>query len=114
MQNAEASRASKVAGWTGTAARRLLGTAATIIRWIGLFIVLMLVANVVLTVGGANPNNPITTFVRGFADPLALQFRDLFPVQDPTLHILVNYGLAAIFWLVLTTIIVKVINKLAA
>lgn len=102
----------KVAGFAGTAGRQLLGIVATIIQWLGLFIALMLVIHVVLAVGGANPSNPITTFVSGFADPLALQFRDLFPIQDPTLHIVVNYGIAAIFWLIITGIVVKALRKL--
>lgn len=114
MENESVSRTSRVAGWTSSAAHQVLGAVATIIRWVGNVIALMLVADVVLTVGGANPSNPITMFVRGFADPVALQFRDLFPVQDPTLHVVVNYGLAAIFWLILTTIIVKAVRKLAS
>lgn len=104
----------KVAGFAGSALRQVLGVAATIVQWIGLFFALILVAHIVLTVGGANAGNPITTFVRGLADPLSLQFRDLFPIHDATLTVVVNYGLAAIFWLIVTAILVKALRKVAS
>lgn len=104
----------KVAGFAGTALRQILGVAATIVQWVGLLFALILVAHIVLTVGGANAGNPITTFVRGFADPLSLQFHDLFPIHDATLSVVVNYGLAAIFWLIVTAILVKALRKVAS
>jgi hypothetical protein len=67
---------------------------------------------VLLTVFGANPDNPITTFVRSWADPLALAFRDLFTPADGKLRVLANYGLAAIFWLIVTSIVVRLIRRL--
>ncbi|MCK2237612.1 MULTISPECIES: hypothetical protein [unclassified Crossiella] len=91
---------------------RIVTAVAAALRWIGTIIAVVLVAHVVLTVGGANPANAITRFVAGWADPLALGFRDLFMPEDPKARILVNYGLAALFWLIVTALVVKIIRRL--
>ena len=98
---------------TETHARgRVIGIVAAVLRWVGTLIAVILVAHVLLTVFGANPDNPITTFVRSWADPLALAFRDLFTPADGKLRVLANYGLAAIFWLVVTSIVVRLVRRL--
>jgi uncharacterized protein YggT (Ycf19 family) len=98
---------------TETHARgRVIGIVAAVLRWVGTIIAVILVAHVLLTVFGANPDNPITTFVRSWADPLALAFRDLFTPADGKLRVLANYGLAAIFWLIVTSIVVRLVRRL--
>ena len=91
---------------------RVVGVVAGVLRWIGTIIAVILVAHVLLTMFGANPDNPITSFVRSWADPLALAFRDLFTPGDPKLRVLANYGLAAIFWLIVTSIVVRLVRRL--
>jgi hypothetical protein len=91
---------------------RVVGIVAGVLRWIGTIIAVILVAHVLLTVFGANPDNPITSFVRSWADPLALAFRDLFTPSDPKLRVLADYGLAAIFWLIVTSIVVRLVRRL--
>jgi hypothetical protein len=65
-----------------------------------------------LTVGGANPGNGIVTFVTSWSDPLAWGFKDLFTPGDAKLRVLVNYGIAAIFWLIVSSIIARLIRRL--
>lgn len=89
-----------------------VGIVATVVRWIGLLFAIVLVVHVVLTVGSANPANGITTFFADIADPIALGFRDLFTPADPKLFVLVNYGIAAIFWLIVSSVLAKVIRRL--
>ena len=91
---------------------RAVGAMTTLVRWVGTLAAVLLVVHVVLTVGGANPDNAITRFVAEWADPLALGFSDLFMPQDPQLAILLNYGIAAVFWLVVTSIAVRVLRLL--
>ncbi|GAA2817463.1 hypothetical protein [Saccharopolyspora taberi] len=91
---------------------RAVGVATTLVRWVGTLAAVLLVVHVVLTVGGANPDNGITRFVAEWADPLALGFSDLFMPQDPQLAVLLNYGIAAVFWLVVTSIAVRVLRLL--
>lgn len=89
---------------------RIVGALAGIVRWVGLVFALILVLYVILTVGGANPENGITTFVKGWADGISLGFKDLFTPDNAKLRVLVNYGIAAIFWLVVTSIVAKLIR----
>lgn len=90
-----------------------VGLFAGVVRWAGLIIAVILVVHVVLTVGSANPDNWITSVFAELADPLALAFKDLFTPSDGKLRVLVNYGLAAVFWLVVTGIVARLIRRLA-
>ncbi len=91
---------------------RVCGVIATVVRWVGLVIAVILVVRVLLTVGGANPSNGITSFVTSWSDPLAWGFKDLFTPSDAKLRVLVNYGLAAIFWLIVSGIVTRIIRRL--
>ncbi|GLZ40903.1 hypothetical protein [Actinokineospora sp. NBRC 105648] len=90
----------------------VVGVVATVVRWAGLLVALVLVVHVVLVMGNANPDNPISTLVRRFAEPLSLAFKNLFTPEDAKLGLLINYGLAAIFWLVVSSVVVKLIRRL--
>jgi hypothetical protein len=91
---------------------RAVGVLAGIVRWVGLLIALVLVVHVVLYMGNANPENPITGFFRGAAEPLSLAFKSLFTPEDVKVGVLVNYGIAAVFWLVVSSVAAKLIRRL--
>ena len=91
---------------------RVVGIAAAVVSWVGLALAVVLVVHVVLTVGGANPGNPITSTVKGLAEPLALAFKDLFTPADAKLKVIVNFGLAALFWLAVRAIVLKLVRRL--
>ncbi|WP_086685212.1 hypothetical protein, partial [Amycolatopsis pretoriensis] len=96
--------------WRG-ASGRAASALASIVRWVGLIFAALLVIHVIFTVGSANPDNGIVSFVKSWADGLALGFSDLFTPSDEKLRVLVNYGIAAIFWLVVSGILAKVIRR---
>lgn len=85
---------------------------AGIVRWIGLIFAVLLVLHVVLVIGEANPDNGITTFVKSWADFVALGFQDLFSPGDRKVRVLVNYGTAALFWLVVSSILASIIRRI--
>lgn len=91
----------------------ILGVLAGVVRWAGLIVVVILVVRVLLTVGGANPNNGITSFFTSWSDPLAWGFKDLFTPSDAKLRVLVNYGIAALCWLVISSILARIIRRFA-
>lgn len=91
---------------------KVAGVLAGLVRWAGLIVVIILVVRVLLTVGGANPNNGITSFITTVSDPLAWGFKDLFTPSDAKLRVLVNYGIAAIFWLIVSSIIARLIRRI--
>lgn len=92
---------------------QVVGVVAGVVRWVGLIFALILAIHVVLTMGNANPLNGITSFFAGWADPLALGFKSLFTPSDEKLRVLINYGLAAVFWLVVSSVVVRLIRRLA-
>ncbi|RSN06071.1 hypothetical protein DMC63_37480 [Streptomyces sp. WAC 05977] len=90
---------------------RAAGILASVVRWAGLIFAAILVLHVVFMIGEANPENGIVSFVRGWADGLLLGFKDLFMPEDAKLRVLINYGIAAIFWMVVTGILAKIIRR---
>ncbi|GAB3582141.1 hypothetical protein GCM10027445_55040 [Amycolatopsis endophytica] len=106
----EQPRARRQVNWA-RAKDQVVGLLAGIVRWVGLIFALILVLHVIFVVGGANPDNGIVSFVRDWSDGLALGFKDLFEPADEKLRILVNYGIAAIFWLVVSSIVTRIIRR---
>ncbi|MGQ0842279.1 hypothetical protein [Actinokineospora sp.] len=98
----------------GAAERRagIVGVLAGVVRWAGLLIALLLVVHVILVMGNANPDNGITSFVRAMAEPLSLAFKNLFTPDDAKLGVLINYGLAAVFWLAVSSVAARLIRRL--
>ena len=84
---------------------------AGVVRWIGLIFAAFLVLYVIFVIGQANPANGIVSFVKGWAESVSLGFKDLFQPSDPKLNVLVNYGIAALFWLVVSAILAKIIRR---
>lgn len=85
---------------------------ANVVRWVGLLFAVILVLHVVFTIGAANPQNGIVSWVHGWADPLSIGFKDLFEPADEKLRVLVNYGIAALFWLIVPSIVARLIRRL--
>ncbi|MGH3564745.1 MAG: hypothetical protein ACRDRH_01660 [Pseudonocardia sp.] len=92
--------------------RRGVDALAGVLRIIGLAIVTVLVAHIVLTLLDANPANTFATVVRNLADFFNLGLSDLFLLADPKLKITLNYGVAALIWLVITTLVVRLIRRI--
>lgn len=92
---------------------------ATVVRWAitavnvlaGVFAI-VLALHIVFVIFTANPHNPLVTFVAGWADGLVVFFRDLFTPADHRVEVLVNYGLAAIFWLIVGRIVTGLLRRI--
>lgn len=92
---------------------RIIGSLAALVRAIAAVLAAILVVHIVLVIGGANPDNSITKGIANLAMPLALGFKGLFSPSNPKVLVLVNFGLAAIFWLVLGTLLALVVRRFA-
>lgn len=92
--------------------RRAFGVVASVLRVIGLIIVAILVIHILLTVFDANPSNAFATFIRDGANMLSLGLTDLFTQLTPKLSTAVNYGIAAIAWLIITGIVVGIVRRI--
>ncbi|MEJ2886598.1 hypothetical protein [Actinomycetospora aeridis] len=71
---------------------------ASVVRVVAYVIAIVLFAYVLLTIVGVNPQNGVAQVIGGVADATVFAFRDLFLPADPTFAVIVNYGLAAVFW----------------
>jgi hypothetical protein len=80
------------------------GLAAAVRLVAALFAVILLV-RIGLAFVAVNPHNVIVEWVVRVADVLVWNFRDLFVPADPLIGLVANYGLAAVFWVVVGAIL---------
>jgi len=106
-------RITRVGGVLRSGIRGIAGLLATVVRIIAVVIAVILVVHIVLVLGNANPDNSITKGIADLARPLALGFKDLFSPSSPKLLVLVNFGLAALFWLVVGALVSRIIRRIA-
>ncbi|MBO0850066.1 MAG: hypothetical protein J2P20_11425 [Pseudonocardia sp.] len=92
--------------------RRAFGVVASVLRVIGLIIVAILVIHILLTAFNANASNQFATFIRDGANMLSLGLTDLFTNLTPKLATAVNYGIAAVAWLIITGIVVGIVRRI--
>lgn len=86
------------------------GTAARVVQLIGAVFALIEVIYILLVLFGANAGNAFFRFIQSLAEPLALFFPGLFNFSSYALSVIVNYGLAAVFWLVIAGLIARFVS----
>jgi hypothetical protein len=96
----------------GSAAQRGIEALGNVLRIVGMLIVTVLVVHIVLTLLGANPENWLTQLIRDAADTFNLGLSNLFPTQDPRLGVVLNYGIAALIWFAITTVVVHLVRRI--
>ncbi|MBW8485709.1 hypothetical protein [Actinomadura parmotrematis] len=98
---------------SGAAARasavRVLAGAVSAITTV---VVAILAVHIVFTVFEANTGNGIVSWFADWADRLAWQFKDVFEPADAKLRVAVNYGLAAVAYLVAGRLLVALIRRI--
>lgn len=92
---------------------RTLTIAVTVIRIVTVVFAAVLVVHVVLTVTAANPSNAITVFFRDLANNLTLGIGDLFLPTSEVLRVILNYGLAAVVWIVIGLAVSRLLTAIA-
>lgn len=98
----------------GELAWRTGNVIATVVRTLALLFALVLIVNVVLILVGVNPANGVAQFIGGVADTVILGFRNLFVPTNPTIGLIVNSLVAAVFWVFLGELLSRLIRFLAA
>lgn len=74
---------------------------------------LVLVLYAIFTVFKANPANIWYQFVESLASSLSLGLATLFQLADDRWEALVNYGLAAVVWLIVGSVVASLIRRAA-
>jgi hypothetical protein len=93
--------------------RRRGSTVATIVRAIGSVIAIILGLHIVFVLFNANSANSFVRVIADWANTLALWFRDLFNTGNANADLALNFGLAIIFWVVVTGLLARLINRTA-
>jgi hypothetical protein len=94
------------------ALRTILNFSAVAVRLVGFVLAAILLVRVGLAFVPVNPGNVIVEWVVRVADILVWGFRDLFLPADPRIGLVANYGLAAVFWLVVGLIAAQALSGL--
>jgi hypothetical protein len=76
-------------------------------------IALIIAAHVVFVLIGANPANSLVSTDADWADTLAAWFKDLFTPHDYKIGVFLNYGVAAVFYLIVGEVLHRVINGMS-
>jgi hypothetical protein len=72
---------------------------------------LILVAHIVFFALGANPANDIVRTVADWAGWLATWFDDLFQPANEKLEVFLNFGIAAVFFLIVGEILRRAVDR---
>jgi hypothetical protein len=81
-----------------------------VIAGIGALFALIEVIYGLMLIFGANQANAFFGFIRSIAEPLALFFPGLFTPSNYDLEVILNFGLAAVFWLVVSGIVARIVR----
>ena len=92
-------------------ARRGTSVIISVLRVIGLIIVAFLVVHILLFTFDANQANQFATFVRNGANIFSLGLTDLFQPANPKVMVAVNYGIAAVIWMVITSFVTGLVRR---
>lgn len=86
-------------------------TAAGFVRFAGTALALVLTAHILFVLFDADPGNPVAGWASRWSDVLGLWFTDLFHTSSPDFTVILNYGSAAVFWLIVTGVVASVLRS---
>ena len=98
------------AGRVRRAVQTIMNLMAVTVRLVAGVFAVVLVVRIGLAFVAVNPHNVIVEWIVRFADVLVWGFRDLFLPADPRIGLVANYGLAAVFWVVVGAIAAWVLS----
>jgi hypothetical protein len=86
---------------------------ARIVRSLAGIIALIIVVAIVLVLLGANPSNGIVSAIHDAGAWLAGPFKNLFSIHNAKLAMVVNWGLAALAYLIVGHIIASLLARMS-
>ena len=95
-----------------TGAARVLTLLATIVRVVCSVIAALIVIHAVFVLFEANPANLLVEFTAGVRDTFGWFTKDLFAPSDPKIAEAINDGLAALIWVVVGSLVSKLLVRL--
>jgi hypothetical protein len=95
-----------------TGVRRVSDRAADLVRVLAMIICVLLALHIAFVVFSANQDNAIVRTVNDWADWFAWRFRDMFVPKDERVGVLVNYGIAAVVYLIAGRVVSSLIRRI--
>ena len=92
-------------------ARRRHTTIGSIIRGIATVFAVILLLHILFVLLGANAANGFVRFIANWANVLAVWFRNLFATGSPSMDVLLNYGMALVFWVVVLGLLSRIADR---
>jgi hypothetical protein len=92
--------------------KRVTDAVAAFVRIAAMVICILLALHIAFVVFSANGDNAIVRTVNTWADWFAWRFRDMFVPKDHRVEVLVNYGIAAVVYLIAGRVIAGLIARL--
>lgn len=86
-------------------------TVANVVRFVVGLVVTIFVLHVLFVVLDANAANSVVSLVYALAKTLVLGFGDVFTPHDAVIGVVLNYGLAAVVYLVVGELVVKALRR---
>ena len=84
---------------------------ARIVRLVTFVVVAFIVGGILVNVLDANMSNAIVSFVDDAARTLVGPFKNLFSISDENWNIIVNWGLAALVWFIVGSVIAALLAR---
>ncbi|MQA93279.1 MAG: hypothetical protein GEV11_01085 [Streptosporangiales bacterium] len=110
---AETKRDSKSTGATvRSTLRNVTDLLARVVMGVATVIAFILALHILFVVFQANPANAIVRTIDGWALDLSFGLRDLFLPDDERVRVLVNFGIAAVVYLVVGRILAGLIRRI--
>ncbi|GAA2436193.1 hypothetical protein GCM10010191_58780 [Actinomadura vinacea] len=100
------------AGTLKASRKRVAGALATIVSVITTVVVVVLAVHIMFVLLEANGSNELVRTIGDRAWDLAWQFKDVFQPADRKVGVAVNYGLAALVYLLAGRLIISMIRRL--
>jgi hypothetical protein len=85
---------------------------ARLLRTVAWLVVVVIVAGILLVVLSANPHNVIVSDIHDAGQWLTSPFHNVFSVKGAKLHTAVNWGLAALVYLVVGYLLASLVARL--
>ena len=87
--------------------RGVLSVVYRVVRLVFLVLALVMLVGIGFTLAPTNPDNDVVSGVLDLAERAAGPFRDVFTQEDPERQTLVNYGFAAVIYLLAAALVRK-------
>ncbi len=86
-------------------------TLIRIVRAVTGFTTAVFLLHILFVVFEANQGNAFVAFVYGLAKTLVLGLGDVFTPDDATIGVILNYGFAALVWLIIGRVVVRALRR---